>query len=347
MKLKAFYEYLELKNELVDRIYGAEELQKLTNFSNLFFYTGKGPSNDVMHMGHYLTFEKFAALSKKSPTLIQISSDQKRSVKPIYIAYDKAKEYNVKFTDTLHNYFNWNYNNTYLINNLDPHTNYLLNNCANYISRFIKLKTILGAFGNVNIFTSYFVALQLAPILLFQKIKPSGQCVLITADDQKACFLLLRDIARKLGLKAPIVVILKGLKDTKLKNKMCASTFKDAITVAPSLNHVALKKAISAPFVDGRPDHQNDYIAYFMKYAIDSNFLRAELEPIYKKYKSGNTAQIKLEVLEILERHFKNKELLKRTNNKFKAFIPKGIDYEALVALVEEYQSSYLRTQNI
>ena len=72
------------------------------------------------------------------------------------------------------------------MDNLDVNTSYLLNNAANYISKYLRINTISGAFGNVNSFTSYFVSLQLAPVLLFETIRPKSQCVLITADDQKA-----------------------------------------------------------------------------------------------------------------------------------------------------------------
>lgn len=338
MTRKQFTQLLGLKEAETLRIYGQSELDE-TTVPELFFYTGKGPSNDVTHLGHYLLYRKFAQLSRRYPVLIQIAADEKRNLKRDFIDIDKANEYCSNTKTMLKQYYDWNYENTYLVDNLDPKINYLLHNCANYICKHLKLKTVHGAFGNVNLYQAYYLALQIAPILLFQKIKPNSRCVLIIAEDQKACFLILRDLAQKLNVKKPIVVTIVSLLDNKLKDKMSSSSCNKAITITPSLNLKNLKTAVSAPFKDNAPDPQKDYVSYLMGYLILNGLCVAELEKIRANYRNKQTAVVKDQVSLILESFFKSKFEPKKD---FCSLISDRLNHKSLLDIVKQFQICYV-----
>lgn len=341
MRKEEFLAHIKLDPKIVQNIYGVEELNEIKNSKQLFYFTGKGPSNQILHLGHYLVFKKFAEISKENSVLIQISNDEKRNIKSNYITLDKAVEYGENAIKELKSYFEWNYDNTYLIENLEPNTNYLLQNVANYISKHIKIKTVLGAFGNYNIYSAYYVALQLAPILIYQKIKPNSRCVLITADDQKACFLIMRDISKKLGLKKPIIVVLKGLKDIKMKDKMSASNCKNALCLKPTLNLKTISKGVSAPFYNNKPDPENDYIAHLVDYLMSFNFCKEDLTQIYNSYKINKTGEIKEKLLHYLESYFLNMPENKSDLN-FKNLILKNEHRSAINEWINKFEDSYL-----
>ena len=231
---------LNLINELLSKkshvtnIIGEIELKTLLSDKNstskLYFFTGKGTRNDIIHLGHDYVYNILSRISKDFEVLFQISGDEKRNLGSKVQLYKDAlkfKESFLKYFETL----DFNLENLKIIDNLDLQTYFFLVNFANLLTKDLKIRTILSTHGNVNLYQAFYLAIQLAPILIKSVESPEKTCVIITAEDQKSCFLLLRDISLKLGIKKPIIVVLNAIDDLRLKEKMSSSNMKYCVPI--------------------------------------------------------------------------------------------------------------------
>jgi tryptophanyl-tRNA synthetase len=334
MDSKKFFDKICLSEKLVERCIGLEDLSDNESF---YFYTGKGTRNDVLHLGHFYLFSILQKLSEKYPLVFQLSGDEKRGCLESFQSLEQALKIS---DDTKHILQTFNWKNLYFFDNLNPATQLQIYNCANFIGSKIKVKTALNTFGNTSIFTAFYIAVQLAPIFLMKSKLPNHRCVIITAQDQKGFFFILRDLAKKLNIEKPVIIILKSLKDIKMKDKMSSSRLKESIPFN-NLGIRKIKKAISAPIINDELDTQNDFVAMILEYFINSSIDASELLRIRQNYiKLKSTGETK----ELLISYFQNilKERRSRINLKDYSMYNKINSFKDVIPQMQIYEKSYI-----
>ena len=308
-------ERLNLSEKEIDYIIGDKDLYSIPKEdlrNKIFIFTGKGTRNQVIHLGHQFLYKKLSTLSQEFETIIQVSSDEKRNLGEKIQNLDQCRRYEQIFLDYLKG-LDFEASNTKLVLNTEQNTNFIFYSIANLLAKHLKLRTILNTHGNLNVYQAFYLCIQMVPILIKKYENPEKRAVIITADDQKGCFLLLRDIASKLNLKPPIIIILKGLKDLKMRKKMSSSSLKDCV---PLSDITKIKKGISSEFLDEDfcnhlretltlkkevKDYnvkKNDTLS-FKKYLIE--VITKELEEQEKKYNSKK--DINFRTLSVIERY--------------------------------------------
>ena len=245
---------LQLSSKLVETIIGEKDFN---SDQKIFYFTGRGIGNANYHLGHYFLNKVLNQSSKSAnvPIVYQLSSDEKRGAGPKFKSTKVVKQY----TDsTLYNMSHVFDGQIRVFDNLDLDNMMVIRNCADYINSKIKLKTYLDVFGNISGLSCNYVGIQLAPLVLlgatqFKDYTP----IIVTAADQKGFFSLFRDICGKLGLKKPIVIILKPLKDIKMEDKMSSSSLNKAV-LCDFNGFEKILKAVSDP--KGENDFCREYI---------------------------------------------------------------------------------------
>lgn len=189
-----------------------------TNLSQYYLYTGRGPSQDTLHIGHLLGLELIKAISSEfdSKIFFMIADDEKI----LRDSIDKKKmETNVTNTIEQLNKIGFNNSNTrFHINSKDISSEeYQIMIKLMGLVTVEQLSKIFGKKDNIGEY--FYVFYQLVPCFL----SPDSQCVVICGIDQDPFFRLARDLARRLGYKPPIILYTKSVPGLDSSEKMSTS----------------------------------------------------------------------------------------------------------------------------
>lgn len=183
-----------------------------------YLYTGRGPSQGTLHIGHLLGLELIKGLSSQFETKIffMIADDEKILRDDINPEIMKS---NVSNTIAQLNSIGFNNSNTtFHINSTDIGAQeYLL---MIKLMSMCSLDQLTHIFGKKNNIGEYFYAFyQMVPCFLSH----DSQCIVVCGVDQDPFFRLARNLAKRLGYKPPIVLFTRNVPGLDGSEKMSTS----------------------------------------------------------------------------------------------------------------------------
>ncbi len=203
--------------ELIEYHRGFESFDK-AKLDTYYLYTGRGPSQGTLHIGHLLGLELIKSISTELGTKIffMIADDEK--ILRDSIGVDQMKS-NVTNTITQLNKFGFNDSNTtFHINseNIGPKEYGIMINLMNLVT-LEQLTKIFGKKANIGEY--FYVFYQMVPCFL----SPNSQCIVVCGVDQDPFFRLARYLAKKIGYKPPIILYTKNVPGLDGSEKMSTS----------------------------------------------------------------------------------------------------------------------------
>jgi tryptophanyl-tRNA synthetase len=183
-----------------------------------YLYTGRGPSQGTLHIGHLLGLELVKSISTEldSKIFFMIADDEKILRDSISLS---EMESNVSETITQLNKIGFtDTNTTFHINskNIGPSEYQIMIQLMGLIT-VEELGNIFGKKDNIGEY--FYVFYQMMPCFLNR----DSQCIVICGVDQDPFFRLARNFAKKLGFKPPIVLYTKNVPGLDGSEKMSTS----------------------------------------------------------------------------------------------------------------------------
>jgi hypothetical protein len=171
------------------------------NLSDYYLYTGRGPSQDTLHIGHLLGLELIKSIGNQfdSKIFFMIADDEKILRDSID---SKQMETNISNTIKQLNKIGFdNSNTTFHINSkhMSPNEYQIMLKLMGLVTPD-QLSNIFGKKNNIGEY--FYVFYQLVPCFL----SPDSQCIVICGIDQDPFFRLARYLAKKIGSKPPIIL---------------------------------------------------------------------------------------------------------------------------------------------
>lgn len=292
-----------------------------------YLYTGRGPSNVSLHLGHAIPFifTKYLQEVFKCILVIQVTDDEKFLYKKelkleetIKMGFDNIKDIIA---------FGFDPERTFIFSDCE-YIQYLYKNSLK-IQKAITYNQIKALFGfndSDNIGKIGFPAVQCAPCLSdsFPHIfgmRKDATSLIPCAIDQDPYFRLTRDIAQKLGYPKPCTIYgkflpaLQGMQTKMSSSNATAKNPTDTIILMSDKPKEIRKKINKHAFSGGR-DNVEEHRKYGANLDVDISYRYLEffleddqkLEEIAKKYKSGEmlTGEIKSELANVLEKFIAN-----------------------------------------
>jgi len=280
-----------------------------------YLYTGRGPSNEALHLGHLIpfTFTKYLQDVFDVPLVIQLTDDEKYYHKPLEL--EDCRKYaieNIKDIIAV----GFNPERTFIFRNTD-YIDQLYPNSLK-IAKHVTLNQIKGIFGfndsdNAGKFS--FPPLQAAPAFstTFPQIFGDKDipCLIPHAIDQDVYFRMTRDVAPRIGMKKPACIhscffpALQGL-----KSKMSGSIETSSIFSTDTPNQIKTK--INKYAFSGGQDtleKQRELganldidVAYqFLRFFLEDE---AEFLEIGRKYQKGEllTGEVKAKAINVIQK---------------------------------------------
>lgn len=183
-----------------------------------YLYTGRGPSMGSFHIGHLLGLEFILEFQKyiKNKIYFMISDDEK-------IFRDKISEVEMEsnVTNTVNQLKKIGFNE--LNSNINVNSRGLSAEQYQLIIKLMSLTTlnklehIFGKKDNVGEY--FYVFVQMMPCF----IEKDKQCIIIAGKDQDPFFRLARELAKRIGLPAPIIIYTKNVPGLDGSDKMSTS----------------------------------------------------------------------------------------------------------------------------
>eukprot|EP00754_Rhynchopus_humris_P046297 Rhum_TRINITY_DN5813_c0_g1::Rhum_TRINITY_DN5813_c0_g1_i1::g.18419::m.18419/K01867/WARS, trpS; tryptophanyl-tRNA synthetase len=217
-----------------------------------YLYTGRGPSDQTMHIGHAVPFLLTQYLQEQfdAPLVIQMTDDEKFLFRDLDM--DKLREMtrnNIK--DILA--FGFDKERTFVFNNL----NYMEHLYPNTLRiqrqlTYNKVSATFGFEGSDNIGKIAFPAIQAAPCLSSSfpcvlPVKSKMKCLIPCAIDQDPFFMLTRDVCPKLKYPKPSLLMTKFLAPLSgVGGKMSSSGNPNTQVLLTDSRRVVQKKLKSA-----------------------------------------------------------------------------------------------------
>ncbi|KAI9188343.1 tryptophan--tRNA ligase [Blastocladiella emersonii ATCC 22665] len=294
--------------------------QILTRFEKkqpFYLYTGRGPSSDSMHLGHFIPFLfcKWLQDVFDVPIVIQLTDDEKFLFKQDLTVEQCFKFAQENAKDIIACGFDLN--KTFIFSNLNYVGGTFYHNMVR-IAKCITYSTSKAAFGFVesdNIGKSHFVAVQAAPSFSnsFPHIfgaRSDIPCLIPCAIDQDPYFRLTRDVAHKLGYPKPALVHAKFFPALQgSQSKMSASVDTSAIFMSDTAKKIK-DKINKYAFSGGRDtvelhrelggDPDVDVSFQYLSFFLEDD---AELARIQAAYRSGEmlTGELKKACIDVLQ----------------------------------------------
>lgn len=246
MNSQIIWEFVNANKDLIQRV----NLNSGTK--RYYLFSGIGLRKTGFHLGHHVGLKILESLNRKGvPLIYQVANDEKQHLQGLSeeAVYQHTRE-------ILQELALYEWSDIKLIDNYRDYN--LLHKIASYIGAQIPLKKILSLFGKeIDLHRAHYLTVQLAPLIIYMRIDPGATPLIITAEDQAPYFNIVRNLARRLGINPPELIILRPLRDRLLTGKMSSSFPKGAIF----LRHLeALRKAIS-----GSTD-SDDFVRHLNKY---------------------------------------------------------------------------------
>lgn len=190
----------------------------LESLDKYYLYTGRGPSQGTLHIGHLLGLELIKNLSSQfeSKIFFMIADDEKILRDNID---QKTMKSNVSNTIDQLNLIGFNNSNTtFHINSVDigPREYNLMLKLMSMVS-LVELSHIFGKKDNIGEY--FYVFYQMVPCFL----SPEFQCIVVCGVDQDPFFRLARNLAKRLGYKPPIILYTHNVPGLDGSDKMSTS----------------------------------------------------------------------------------------------------------------------------
>ena len=246
MELSDFCAKLSLDQSLLQKTYGLDQVETQ---ENLYFFTGKAFSTNCTHLGHLFLYSLLARIARhtKSPLLVQLAGDEKRYRDSNFFDLLQVKKLEQSFLCELA-HVDFTEVQLDLFSNCDFETTYVLKHVADYVGSLFKIKRLQQLLGSITVSLAYAMICQVVPMIVMGLTKYKDmRPVVVTAEDQVPCFLMARSLMRRVGLKQPLIVCLKPVKDLMMRGKMSSSQPKNALSLS---NLDTLRKAMSGPDLD-------------------------------------------------------------------------------------------------
>jgi tryptophanyl-tRNA synthetase len=190
----------------------------IQNKSSYYLYTGRGPSQGTLHIGHLLGLELIRSLSKlfESKIFFMIADDEKIMRDSIDV---DTMELNVSNTIKQLEKIGFTEDCTkYHINSKDiTQKEYQIMIKLMSLVTVEQLSNIFGKKDNIGEY--FYVFYQMAPCF----IHPDKQCIVVAGVDQDPFFRLARHLAKKIGSKPPIILYTKSVPGLDGSEKMSTS----------------------------------------------------------------------------------------------------------------------------
>lgn len=274
-----------------------------------FLYTGRGPSSGSMHLGHMIpfAFTKWLQDVFDVPLVIMMTDDEKFLFKPA-LTIDDVKKFTLENAKDIIA-VGFDLKKTFIFSDLQYMGGAFYENVVR-VSRQVTTsvaKSIFGFKDMDNIGRLHFASIQIATSFssTFPHIfkgRSDIPCLIPCAIDQDPYFRLCRDVASKLHYPKPALVHSKFIPALQgAQSKMSASVATSTIYLSDTPKMIE-KKIKKHAFSGGKAtlEDQRKYGAepeIDVAYQYISFFLEddAELERIYKAYKSGEmlTGEVK------------------------------------------------------
>ncbi|KAI9219655.1 hypothetical protein BC828DRAFT_385598 [Blastocladiella britannica] len=276
----------------------------LTRFEKkepFYLYTGRGPSSDSMHLGHFIPFLfcKWLQDVFDVPIVIQLTDDEKFLFKQELTVEQCFKFAQENAKDIIACGFDLN--KTFIFSNLNYVGGAFYHNVVR-IAKSIPYSQSRGAFGFTetdNVGKSHFVSIQAAPSFSnsFPHIfgtRSDIPCLIPCAIDQDPYFRLTRDVAHKLGYPKPALIHAKFFPALQgSQSKMSASVDSSAIFMSDTPKKIK-DKINKYAFSGGREtvelhrelggDPDVDVSYQYLTFFLEDD---ADLAATYAAYKSG------------------------------------------------------------
>lgn len=183
-----------------------------------YLYTGRGPSQGTLHIGHLLGLKLIKGLSSQfeSKIFFMIADDEKILKNNIGLEVMKS---NVSNTIAQLKSIGFNSSNTtFHVNSTDisPREYALMIKLMSLVT-LEQLTKIFGKKDNIGEY--FYVFYQMVPCFL----SPDSQCIVVCGIDQDPFFRLARNLAKRLGYKPPIVLFTRNVPGLDGSEKMSTS----------------------------------------------------------------------------------------------------------------------------
>ncbi|KJZ71825.1 Tryptophan--tRNA ligase [Hirsutella minnesotensis 3608] len=279
-----------------------------------FIYTGRGPSSDVMHIGHMIPFQMTKWLSDvfEVPLVVMLTDDEKYLTSNMDRKVEEYEEYareNAKDIIAV----GFDPDRTFIFSDYNTMGGDFYRNISR-ISKRISRGTADACFGfdsSTNIGKIHFAAIQAAssfatsfPFLFGVDSLQAAKipCLIPCAVDQDPYFRLTRDVASQLGFAKPSLIHARFLDALQGPgSKMSASVESSSILLRDTPKQI-LKKINQHAFSGGQEtleehrakggDPEVDVSFQYLKFFLEDD---AELDGIRQAYRSGEmtTGEIK------------------------------------------------------
>jgi tryptophanyl-tRNA synthetase len=188
------------------------------NNSSYYLYTGRGPSQGTLHIGHLLGLELIKSLSElfESKIFFMIADDEKMlrdaidtETMELNVSNTLKQLQKIGFTEDCTHYH---------INSKDiTHKEYQIMIKLMSLVTVEQLSNIFGKKDNIGEY--FYVFYQMVPCF----INYDKQCIVVAGVDQDPFFRLARHLAKKIGSKPPIILYTKNVPGLDGSEKMSTS----------------------------------------------------------------------------------------------------------------------------
>lgn len=184
-----------------------------------YLYTGRGPSQGTLHIGHLPGLELIKGLNSQfeSKIFFMIADDEK--ILKNNIGLDVMKSNVSNTIEQLKSIGFNNLNTTFHVNSTDisPREYALMIKLMSLVT-LEQLTKIFGKKDNIGEY--FYVFYQMVPCFL----SPDSQCIVVCGVDQDPFFRLARNLAKRLGYKPPIVLYTRNVPGLDGSEKMSTSS---------------------------------------------------------------------------------------------------------------------------
>jgi len=282
----------------------------------IYLYTGRGPSNKSLHLGHTIPFlfNKYLQDVFDCPLVIQITDDEKflsnkdlNLDETIKMGYENIKDIIA---------FGFNRDKTFIFSDIDYIKQLYKLNLK--IQKLVNLNTIKSLFGfnhQDNIGKISFPSLQCTPCFYecFPEVlnqNTDWNCLIPCAVDQDPYFRLTRDIAYKLKLNKPACIYSKFLPSLEGTNKKMSSSGKEVKILLTDTLKTIKTKVNKYAYSGGQETAEKqrelganldiDISYIYLKYFLDDDMKLSEIENNYSKgiMLSGEVKKLLIETLD-------------------------------------------------
>lgn len=330
----------------------------------IYLYTGRGPSSNIMHLGHLVPFQfvKYLQDALDAVVIIQMSDDEK-----FFFKNGKLEEFRKYSYQNAKDIIacGFDLNKTYIFSNLEAMGNDLYYNNVK-IMKAVTGNQIEGIYGlnlSNNIGQLVWPCFQSGPAFStsFKDIfgdKPIF-CLASMAIDQSPYFRMARDVHKKLGCPKPAVIHSKFLPSLNKSDGKMSSSSNDPTTLFLDMNVRHVKKIINKYAFSGGRDTIELHRQYGGNINIDicyqylTFFLESdrELKRIAESYSSGEMSSGELKELtsnvisNVIKLHQDNKS--KVTDEVVAQYFVRDRKFDLTSETVTKKTTQYLENQYV